>query len=338
MTHAEFKAKYPHGVSVGKPFAPYDYVGECVSFVLRYMKEVHNVPVNAPLGHAAQIPYNSFFNQHYQKVAASDRQVGDLMFWGNDAGSWTGVAGHTAIYDGDNKMYNQNWNGDGKVSTRTVFSPGFIGYYRPKNSNNGGDMSAQAITPNELNDVTGALWGVSPADPNHHKNWDGKPFYEAYMATYKDLRTLEYAKKVYMKTQLIETFIKLTENLSFSKTAKYFNTSQPVISRQIKELEEILGVELFRRTKRSVKITEEGRGFLQKIERPFFDLKEAFSFLKKDMSVVEEIHENLDNLRLATIYVYVCISNQRECDAGVSKPFIAQLHDRSPQLVPWDRR
>lgn len=80
-----------------------------------------------------------------------------------------------------------------------------------------------------------------------------------------------------MKTQLIETFIKLTENLSFSKTAKYFNTSQPVISRQVKELEELLGVELFRRTKRSVKITEEGRGFLQKIERPFLDLKEAFN-------------------------------------------------------------
>lgn len=242
MTHAEFKNKYPHGVSVGKPFPPYDYVGECVSFVLRYMREVHNVPVNAPLGHAAQIPYNSFFKQHYEKI--SDPRVGDLMFWGD--GALTGAAGHTAIYDGNGKMYNQNWNSDRKVSTRDVFSSAFIGYYRPKNSNQGGNMALapgqqdklikgmlgrepnptelndtnwrnnpglaidtlwehggkqkfvnDRITPNELNDLTGALWGVSPADANHHKNWDGKPFTEAYRATYNDPRTFEYADKVY---------------------------------------------------------------------------------------------------------------------------------------------
>lgn len=130
MTHSAFKKKYPSGSSVGKPFPPYDYKGECVSFVLRYMREVDGVPVNAPIGHAAQIPYNSFFKQHYSKV--SSRKIGDLMFWGNDDGNWTGPAGHTAIYDGNGKMYNQNWNGDKKVSTRSVFSPGFIGYYRPK--------------------------------------------------------------------------------------------------------------------------------------------------------------------------------------------------------------
>ncbi|WP_413290335.1 LysR family transcriptional regulator [Bdellovibrio sp. HCB337] len=57
----------------------------------------------------------------------------------------------------------------------------------------------------------------------------------------------------------LETFIILSENLSFSETARVLNTAQPVISRQIKTLEESLGYSLFLRTKKRVLLSQEGQ-------------------------------------------------------------------------------
>lgn len=56
----------------------------------------------------------------------------------------------------------------------------------------------------------------------------------------------------------LETFVVLSENLSFSATARVLNTAQPVVSRQIKTLEESLGYVLFLRTKKKVTLSHEG--------------------------------------------------------------------------------
>lgn len=73
--------------------------------------------------------------------------------------------------------------------------PTYFSFIDP-NSLLGKEANMQPITPSELNDMCGALWGVQ-ADPNHHKNWDGKPFYEVWKATHGDPRTFEYADKCY---------------------------------------------------------------------------------------------------------------------------------------------
>ena len=54
------------------------------------------------------------------------------------------------------------------------------------------------------------------------------------------------------------TFVVLAETLSFSETARILNTAQPVISRQIKVLEESFGAALFIRTKKRVELSSEG--------------------------------------------------------------------------------
>lgn len=54
------------------------------------------------------------------------------------------------------------------------------------------------------------------------------------------------------------TFVILAENLSFSETARILNTAQPVISRQIKILEEQFGTALFIRSKKRVELSSEG--------------------------------------------------------------------------------
>ncbi len=57
----------------------------------------------------------------------------------------------------------------------------------------------------------------------------------------------------------LETFVILSETLNFSETAKRLNTAQPVVSRQIKVLEQSLGYPLFIRTKKKVTLSNQGQ-------------------------------------------------------------------------------
>lgn len=62
---------------------------------------------------------------------------------------------------------------------------------------------------------------------------------------------------------LINTFIRVAERGSFSAVARDFNTSQPLISRQIATLEDLLGVRLIQRTTRRLSLTEDGQIYLE---------------------------------------------------------------------------
>lgn len=58
--------------------------------------------------------------------------------------------------------------------------------------------------------------------------------------------------------KLIQTFLTVAEMKSFRGAADQVKRSQSAVSMQIKQLEEQLGVALFHRTTRSVKLTAEG--------------------------------------------------------------------------------
>lgn len=66
-----------------------------------------------------------------------------------------------------------------------------------------------------------------------------------------------------MKLQRIRYFVTLAETLSFSRTAEIHYVSQTTVSQQIRALENELGVDLFKRTKRKVELTSAGRAFLE---------------------------------------------------------------------------
>ena len=56
----------------------------------------------------------------------------------------------------------------------------------------------------------------------------------------------------------LRMFLALTASLNFSRTAEQFFVTQPSLSKAIRDLEEELGLRLFERSTRSVKLTESG--------------------------------------------------------------------------------
>ena len=66
-----------------------------------------------------------------------------------------------------------------------------------------------------------------------------------------------------MDLKNLRTFLHVAELSSFTKAAERLGFSQPTVSFQVKQLEEELGVRLFERVRRTVKLTEEGRALLR---------------------------------------------------------------------------
>jgi DNA-binding transcriptional ArsR family regulator len=57
----------------------------------------------------------------------------------------------------------------------------------------------------------------------------------------------------------IESFLHAAESLNFSEAARTLHLTQPTVSHHIKNLEQELGVELFKRQDGTIKLTEAGR-------------------------------------------------------------------------------
>lgn len=69
------------------------------------------------------------------------------------------------------------------------------------------------------------------------------------------------------------TVLAVAENSSFIAAASQIKTSQPAVTRSIKQVEDMLGVRLFDRSTRSVQITAAGKEFVAVAERMLNDLQ-----------------------------------------------------------------
>ncbi len=64
-----------------------------------------------------------------------------------------------------------------------------------------------------------------------------------------------------MRLELVSSFVSVADHLSFSTAAKELNVTPSTLSRQVRELEQSLGIQLLARTTRRVALTEAGQQF-----------------------------------------------------------------------------
>lgn len=71
----------------------------------------------------------------------------------------------------------------------------------------------------------------------------------------------------------IRTFAAIADLGSFRKAADQLHLSQPALSAHVRDLEQILGVPLFHRTTRSVRLTADGQRFLVRAQRAIDEIE-----------------------------------------------------------------
>jgi LysR family hca operon transcriptional activator len=67
----------------------------------------------------------------------------------------------------------------------------------------------------------------------------------------------------------------LVEELNVTRAALRLHVAQPSLSKQVRELEELLGARLFERTKREVRLTAAGEAFAAEARQTIFHAERA---------------------------------------------------------------
>jgi DNA-binding transcriptional LysR family regulator len=83
-----------------------------------------------------------------------------------------------------------------------------------------------------------------------------------------------------MELRHLTAFTAVAEELHFGRAAKRLQMAQPPLSQQIRQLEKELGVQLFERNTRSVRLTSEGEAFLGPVRAVLEDLDTAVRTVK----------------------------------------------------------
>jgi DNA-binding transcriptional LysR family regulator len=79
----------------------------------------------------------------------------------------------------------------------------------------------------------------------------------------------------------LQSFLLVAEELSFRKAAERLNLDQSALSRRIKELEARIGVRLFLRTTREVRMTEAGQAFYERNIQLIDALRDSISLAQR---------------------------------------------------------
>jgi len=78
-----------------------------------------------------------------------------------------------------------------------------------------------------------------------------------------------------MELRHLRYFVAVAEALNFSKAAAKLRVAQPALSRQVRALEDEIGVDLFKRSPRGVTLTAEGKLFLEEARKLMTNAEES---------------------------------------------------------------
>ena len=90
-----------------------------------------------------------------------------------------------------------------------------------------------------------------------------------------------------MDTHRLEYFLRIADEGSITRAANMLGIAQPALSRQLRLLEEDLGVTLFRRTRQGVDLTEEGQHLRDSTAAPLRQLERAVKFAGSPLARLE---------------------------------------------------
>lgn len=147
-------------------------------------------------------------------------------------------------------------------------------------------------------------------------------------------------------------FLAVSEELNFGRAAERLHISQPPLSRQIRQLEDQLGVELFQRGKAGVTLTKAGAVFLPEVRRTLAQAEKAVAVARAargadggqfvigyttvfDRSAIPDVSDrfrhNFPNWRLVTKGKH-SISLVRDIKNGVMDAAFIGLHTETQGL------
>lgn len=112
-------------------------------------------------------------------------------------------------------------------------------------------------------------------------------------------------------------FYVVANNGSISKAAEILYITQPAVTLQIKKLEEQLGISLFTRTKKGVKLTEEGSVLYEYVKKGIESIKNG-----------ENALSNLKNLDTGILRIGASTTVCRH----VVMPYLEKFHEKYPNI------
>ena len=104
-----------------------------------------------------------------------------------------------------------------------------------------------------------------------------------------------------MELRHLRYFLKVASELHFGRAADQLGMSQPPLSQQIRQLEQELGVELFERTSRRVRLTVAGRLFVEEAKATLVQADHAISTVRR--AAVGEVGELSFGLAASALFV-----------------------------------
>ena len=122
-----------------------------------------------------------------------------------------------------------------------------------------------------------------------------------------------------MNTTQLECFMAVANYLNFSRAAEQLRLTQPAVSHQVNTLEDELGVKLFHRTSKSVRLTQEGFQFTHYAG-------EILRLTKLSRARMKEARQDAP-VRLA-------VGCRNTVELRLLTPALARLRREEPQLLP----
>lgn len=122
-----------------------------------------------------------------------------------------------------------------------------------------------------------------------------------------------------MNTTQLECFLAVANYLNFSRAAEDLRITQPAVSHQINTLEDELGVKLFHRTSKMVRLTQPGHLFTSYA----MDILKLTGISKARMKECQE-----------TMPQRLGIGCRNFVELRLLQPVLAQLRQQTPNLLP----